>query len=319
MDRFLELFKVIKEYSKDYVLENTGLKVLALLITSVIWLSVASRPVSRVTIRDVPIELRNLSISPKLTISKYDTLSANVFLTGSVDALDAIRTSELIIYADFENVEPGVRVIPLQIDASRLPSGVRDQGVEPRSIRVTVEHEVVREVQVKPRFDGEPPEGFEIISQQIEPANIRIQGAASLVRDITEVSTETVSLNDRREPFSLQVAIDITSPNVSISDKDQIKVQLTVNIGEVRRERVFDRVPVTLINASPTAQALPKFVRVTVFGARSAVEAMKPEDITVEVDVSGDEGRLEPRGRVSDDYANRVEIRAIEPKTIRIR
>lgn len=319
MDRFLELFKVMKEYSKDYVLENTGLKVLALLITSVIWLSVASRPVSRVTIRDVPIELRNLSISPKLTISKYDTLSANVFLTGSVDALDAIRTSELIIYADFENVEPGVRVIPLQIDASRLPSGVRDQGVEPRSIRVTVEQEVVREVQVKPRFDGEPPEGFEIISQQIEPANIRIQGAASLVRDITEVSTETVSLNDRREPFSLQVAIDITSPNVSISDKDQIKVQLTVNIGEVRRERVFDRVPVTLINASPTSQALPKFVRVTVFGARSAVEAMKPEDITVEVDASGDQGRLEPRGRVSDDYANRVEIRAIDPKTIRIR
>jgi YbbR domain-containing protein len=319
MDRFLELFKVIKEYSKDYVLENTGLKVLALLITSVIWLSVASRPVSRVTIRDVPVELRDLSISPKLTISKYDTLSANVFLTGSVDALDSIRTSEIIVYADFENVEPGVRVIPLQIDTSRLPSGVREQGIEPRSIRVTVEHEVVREVQVKPRFDGEPPEGFEIISQQIVPSSVRIQGAESFVRDITEVSTETVSLNDRREPFSLQVAIDITSPNVSISDKDQSKVQLTVNIGEVRREKVFDRVPVTLINASATAQAIPKFVRVTVFGARSAVEAMKPEDITIEVDASGDQARLEPRGRVSDEYANRVEIRAIEPELIRIK
>jgi YbbR domain-containing protein len=317
MDRFLELFKVIKEYSKDYVLENTGLKVLALLITSVIWLSVASRPVSRVTIRDVPIELRNLSLSPRLTISKYDTLSANVFLTGSVDALDSIRTSEIIIYADFENVEPGVRVIPLQIDSQPLPSGVREQGIEPRSIRVTVEPEEVREVQVKPRFDGEPPEGFEIISQQIAPSSIRIQGAASLVRDITEVSTETVSLNDRREPFNLQVAIDITSPNVSISDRDQSKVQLTVNIGEVRREKVFDRVPVTLINA--TSQVVPKFVRVTVFGARSAVEAMKPEDITVEVDASGDHGKLEPRVRVSDEYASRVEIRAVEPATIRIK
>ncbi len=319
MDRFLELFKVMKDYSKDYVLENTGLKVLALLITSVIWLSVASRPVSRVTIRDVPVELRNLPLSPKLTISKYDTLSANVFLTGSVDALDSIRTSELIVYADLENAEPGVRVIPLQIDTGRLPSGVRDQGIEPRTIRVTVEHEVVREVQVKPRFDGEPPEGFEIIGQQIEPSSIRIQGAESFVRDITEVSTETVSLNDRREPFSLQVAIDITSPNVSISDNDQSKVQLTVNIGEVRKEKVFDRVPVTLINAPSTAQPAPKFVRVTVFGARSAVEAMKPEDIVVEVDASGDQSKLEPRGRVSDDYASRVEIRAIEPETIRIK
>ena len=40
MDKLWRTLKVLKEYAKDYVLENTGLKVLALLITAVIWLSV---------------------------------------------------------------------------------------------------------------------------------------------------------------------------------------------------------------------------------------------------------------------------------------
>ena len=51
MQRYLT---AIREYLKDYILENTGLKVLALLITAVLWLSVASRPVQQVTLRNVP-------------------------------------------------------------------------------------------------------------------------------------------------------------------------------------------------------------------------------------------------------------------------
>ena len=51
MDWMNGYLKGLKEYARDYVLENTSLKVLALLITGVLWLSVASRPVSQVAIR----------------------------------------------------------------------------------------------------------------------------------------------------------------------------------------------------------------------------------------------------------------------------
>jgi YbbR domain-containing protein len=320
MDRLVEFLKIIKDYSKDYVLENTGLKVLALLITGVLWLSVASRPASRITVRDVPVELRNLDESPKLTVSKYDTLSAQVYLTGPVDVLGAISSSEITLYADLEGVEAGVRVIPLRLDQSRLPASVKEEGIEPRSIRITVEPEVEREVQVKPRFDGEPPEGYEIISQQIIPPTIRIVGAASHVRDITEVSTETVSLTDRREAFGQKVAIDIGSPNVNISSKDQTKVQLTVNISEIRKERAFDRLPVALIGAPQSAQPQNRFVKITVFGPRSAIDALKIEDIRIEIDCA--EGRpasVAPRVFLPDEYSGHIEVRSVEPSMIRIR
>src|SRR5215467_6708471 len=116
MDWLLHYWKYVKEYARDYVLENTGLKVLALLITAVLWLSVASRPVNQVPIPNVPIEFINLSQSPSLAVSKYDTLSARVFVEGPRDVLDSLRPSQLAVVADMTGVEQGVRVIPLRLD-----------------------------------------------------------------------------------------------------------------------------------------------------------------------------------------------------------
>src|SRR5262245_2566793 len=116
-----DYFKVVKEYARDYVLENTGLKVLALLITGVLGLVVASRPVSQIALNGVPIEFYNLPESPNLTVSKYDTLAARVYLEGPRDVLDSLRAGQFTVSADMTGVQPGVRVIQLRIESNRLP------------------------------------------------------------------------------------------------------------------------------------------------------------------------------------------------------
>ena len=135
MQRYLT---AIREYLKDYFLENTGLKVLALLITAVLWLSVASRPVAQVALRNVPILFLNLSASPLLEVTDTDVQSAQVYLEGPRDIVDSIRPNEVAVIADMTGVESGVRVKQLTVDMSRLPSSVKGV-VEPREIRVRVE------------------------------------------------------------------------------------------------------------------------------------------------------------------------------------
>jgi YbbR domain-containing protein len=321
MDRMLHYLALLKDYAKDYLLENTGLKVLALLITAVLWLSVASRPVSQITLRDVPIVMP-LPSYPELTVSAVDTLTARVYLRGPRDVLDTIRSTEVSAIADMSKVEPGVRVIPITLDESRLPSSVKAEGVEPRSIRVTVEPVVEREVPVVPRLDGQPPEGYQVLDKQITPSSIRVVGAASQVRDVKEVSTETVSLAGRTGSFNELVAIDTGSPSVTISSKDEREALLTVNIGEVQKERLIDRVPIRLGGGPPSAQIIPQFVRVTITGARSAVDAIKPADITASVEYyPGIEKARDvvPKVEVSLEYSDKVTVRSVEPKTIRIR
>lgn len=309
----------LKEYARDYVLENTGLKVLALLITGVLWLSVASRPVSQVALNGA-IEL-NLPDSPNLIVSKVETLTARVYLEGPRDALETIRAGQLTVTADMSAVEPGVRVIPLKVEAGRngLPANVKVKDLEPRTIRVTVERMVEREVPITPRFEGDSPAGFQVIDWQITPNTVKIGGAESQMREITEVSTETVRLTDKTSSFAVQAAIDIGSPNLNLSEESPRKVMLQVNIGEVRKERVIENIPVSLSGAPLRSYAIPRIVKVTVYGPRSVVDEVTVSDISVDIDYHPDSRLFSPRVVLSPGFADRVVVRSVEPKTVRVR
>lgn len=322
MNRVWHYLSAVKEYAKDYILENTGLKVLALLITAVLWLSVASRPVRQVTLQNVPIEFRNWPDSPDMIVSKYDTISARVYLEGPRDVVDSVRPSEVVVIADMTGVEPGVRVRQLTLDTSRLPASVKGREVEPRSVRVTVERVIQKEVPIKPRFDGQPPPGYEVINWLITPATVQINGAESQTRDITEVSTETVSLSDKTHTYSESVAIDIGSPNLNISEQGHRTVMLTVNIGEVQKERTIERVPVILFNGPPGAQSIPKYVNVKLIGARSAIEQMTALDVNVAIDLQADGGNMRsftPKVTISPSYSDKVNVHTVEPATVRLK
>ncbi len=311
--------RVLKEYARDYILENTGLKILALFMTAVLWLSVAAR-FSQTTFNPVPIEFANLSAD--LTLSKYDTVSAKVFLRGPKDVIDALRSSDLAVVADLQNVEPGVRVIPLKLDAQRLPPSIDGQNIEiePRSVRVTVERLVEAELPVQPRFDGELPAGYEMYSWNISPSKVKVTAAASHIKEISSVSTETINIADKTTTFSQSVAVDTGSSNVSTAEENP-KVMLTINIGEARKERVFDKVPVILINAPTTAQAQVKFVRLTLLGAPSVIDSLTMDDIEVIVDyaaatANNREGKPEAHFMILTD---KITVKAIEPAVIRVK
>ncbi|MBI3650813.1 MAG: hypothetical protein HY231_07160 [Acidobacteria bacterium] len=319
MNRLPYGLAAVKEYAKDYILQNTGLKILALLITCVLWLSVASR-LSQVTLNPVPIEFSNLS--QDLTISKYDTLSAKVFLRGPKDVIDSLRSSELALTADMQGVEPGVRVIPLKIDEKRLPPGIDEQSIEiePRSIRITIERIVEAELEVKPRIEGEVPQGFEIYRVVCVPPTVKVSAPVSHIRDVANVSTESVNVGGKTETFNQLVAVDTGSPNVSTIEENR-KVRLTVIIGEARKERLLEKVPVTFINVPAGVQPPARFARVLLFGAPSVMDTITPAEVEVIADYATPEAttkaiKLEVR---FPRFADRVTLKSVEPATLRVK
>jgi YbbR domain-containing protein len=314
MNRYL---RALREYARDYVLENPGLKVLALLITGVLWLSVASRPVSQMSLNNIPIEFINPN-EPNLIVSKQNTATARVYLEGPREALESLRGGQFSVTADLSDIEPGVRVIPLKIEPNRLPANVSVKEIEPRTIRITVERAIEKEVPITPRWEGEPPAGYEVIDWKIVPSTVKISGAESQIRELTEVSTESVRLTDKTGPFNATVAIDIGSPNLSIG-KTAGKVMLIVNIGEVQKEREFGNVPVVVFGAPPRARPTPRFVKVTVKGTRSALDELTASDISASVEYRGGAQVFTPKVTVSPGFAERVIVHSVEPQTVRVR
>jgi YbbR domain-containing protein len=320
MDWMNDYLVAVKEYARDYVLENTSLKVLALLITGVLWLSIASRPVSEAALNG-SIEF-DLPESPVLTVTKYETLTARVYMEGPREALDTLRAGQLTVTADMSQVEPGVRVISLKVEPNRngLPTNVKVTGIEPPRIRVTVERTIEKEdVPITPRWEGEPPPGLEVIDWQITPPTVKIVGAESQMRELTGVSTESVRLTDKTGTFSEQVAIDIGAPNLNLSEDTPRKVMLVVTVGEIRSDRVIDNVPVAVFGAPPRTRAIPRFVKVTVFGARSVLAEMTVADVSVGVEYQGGSRTFTPRVTLSPIFAERVVVRSVEPTTVTVR
>jgi YbbR domain-containing protein len=309
-------FKALREYARDYVLENTGLKVLALLITGVLWLSVASRPASQISLNNIPIDLDPNDSS--LIVSKQNTATARVYLEGPREALESLRGGQFSVTADLSDIEPGVRVIPLKIEPNRLPANVSVKEIEPRTIRITVERAIEKEVPITPRWEGGLPAGYEVIDWKIVPSTVKISGAESLIREIIEVSTESVRLTDKTGPFNATVAIDIGSPNLSIP-KTAGKVMLIVNIGEVQKERVIGNVPVVLFGAPARAVALPRLVKVTVRGPRSVLDELTASEISVAVEYRGGTQSFTPKVTLSPAFAERLVVRSVEPENVRVR
>ena len=318
MDRIRYWLGILYDYAKDYVLENTGLKILALLITAVLWLSVASRPVTEVVLHGVQIELSNVPAG--LQPTKFDTLSASVTLRGPRDVLDTLRAGDLALKADLTGVEPGVRVITVKLDRGRLPANVEEVSIDPYSVRVTIEREATKEVMVKPRFDGEPARGYQLLDWRVDPPNIRVVGAASQVRDITEVSTETVSLSGKNAAFTEEVAIDIGSTNINIEGYGNRQVKLSVVIGEARKERVIEKVPVSVTGGSAT-RPNPAFVSVKVSGPASSVDLLTPSDLSATVEYrKGALGEIEvkPSVKLVNDSGD-IKIVSVNPESVRLK
>jgi YbbR domain-containing protein len=209
--------------------------------------------------------------------------------------------------------------VTLEVEPNRLPASVKVKAIDPQKVRVTVERVIEKEVPIVPRFEGEPPPGHQVVDWQITPASVQIGGAESQVQQTTEVTTETVRLTDRTESFSQQVAIDIGSPNLSISNDAPSKVTLTVNIGEVRKERVIDNVTVALFGAPSRARVIPRLVSVTIYGPVSAVEALTTGDLNAAVEYQPGSLLFTPKVTLSPTYADRVVVRSVEPPKVRVR
>jgi YbbR domain-containing protein len=182
-----------------------------------------------------------------------------------------------------------------------LPTGVRLEEIQPNRIAVKLEAVAERDVTVRAETEGAVGENFEIYSRTVSPAKVRVRGPESFVKSLDFISTEKINLENRREDFAVrQVALNIVNPKVTLLDP---AVDVNFVIGESRIERMF--------TASAKTDAGNKTVSVVLYGGRSILESLKPEDLRVEV-VKNEAGDVSPSLILPVEIQGRVEVRKLK-------
>jgi YbbR domain-containing protein len=287
-------------------IEDVGLKLLALAITLMLWLSVTGRRTPTTTpLRHIPLTFRYASDLEILG----EPRDLEVTVTGNKSALDHLNVKELVAVVDVSNLRPGegaVHLSPANV-IMNLPDDVRLVEVEPKMIPIRLELRRERQIPVTPKLVGQPAPGFEVRGATIDPAVVQVRGAESLVNAVAKAETEPLpieGLNADRE-FQ-QTGVNIADSKLTLINP---VVNVIVRIGEKRIERTFAGVKV---RAADGAGARPTTALVTVLGDRSVVEALRADDLTLILEPAS-AGPPVKRLELPSTSTGRVELKSTVP------
>jgi YbbR domain-containing protein len=282
-------------------LEDWLLKLIALAITLALWLGVTGLR-APTTVR-----LKNVSLNPRVSndmeITNSPVKEVDIVVTGDKRKVDRVNANDLVISVDLTDIKSGDRTVQLSPETVNLelPSGIKLDEIQPNKIAVRLERVSEREVEVKPDIEGGLAEGFEIYSQTVIPAKVRVRGAESFVKSLDSISTEKINVENRRDSFSArQVGLNILNPNVTVLDGI---VDVAFRIGEKRIERMFV-VPVKTENET-------RRVTVVLFGVRSVLENLSAEDLQIYLSRS-ETGETIPQLILPAELQDKIEVRQLK-------
>jgi YbbR domain-containing protein len=209
----------LERWLRKVLVEDWGLKLLALTITVVLWLAVTGQN-KPVTLRVSGVQL-NFLRPEGLEISNEPPGTVDVILTGSKDKIDRIGPRDLVATVDLTDQKAGERVVRLSLDRVKmdLREDVKIQGFQPATIPIHLERSVEAPVDVEVKLEGKLPEGYEVVAVSINPTKVRLRGPSDRIAALRRVMTETVWLDGKTASFTQpRVAINIPDPKIDILD-----------------------------------------------------------------------------------------------------
>ena len=293
---------------------NLGLKVLAVVLAVLLWITVAGEHIVERSLR-VPLEFRNIPEALEIVGNTPDTV--DVRLRGASALLSRVQPGEIVAVLDLGGARAGSRLFHLRTEDVRAPFGVEVSQIIPSTLALELERSAKRSVPIVPATDGDPAPGFVRGQMTSDPPTVEIVGPESRVRQVAEATTEPVTIKDAKARVRDGVTVGVVDTSVRLV-QPQI-AQVTVEIWPAPVERQLADVPVRYRNVAPglSAQLTPRFVHVSVRGAEDVLSALQGDSIQAFVDLAGlGAGRYNLRVQV--DPTERFGVVAIDPAVVAV-
>jgi YbbR domain-containing protein len=289
-----------------------GLKIVALTLATLLWLTVAGEHVVERIIR-VPLEFRNIPVQLEVVGDPPD--SVDVRLRGSSALLSRLAPGEVVAVIDLDAARAGSRLFHIRNEQVRAPFGVEVSQVVPGTIGLELETSARRVVPVVASIDGDPAPGYVIGTVTAEPSVVEVVGPESRVKGLSQAMTEPVDVSGARENVRDVVTVGVIDSAVRLMQPQMATVLITVLPAPVERE--LTGVPVRARNPGHALRVgmVPETVTVSIRGRREAVAALAPDAVDVFVDLDG-LGSGSYNLRVQFDPSQPFGVSAITPEVV---
>jgi YbbR domain-containing protein len=291
---------------------HLGLKVVALALATLLWLSVAGEHIVERIIR-VPVEFRN--IPAELEVVGDPPSTVDVRLRGSSAVLSRLEPGEVVAVVDLTTARPGSRIFHIRNDEVRSPFGVEVAQVVPGTLGIELEKSARRVVPVFAPTEGDPAPGFVVGQVTAEPATVEVTGPESRVKKLPQATTEPVTVSGARENVRDVVAVGSTDSAVRLVEPQSVTVIATIMPAPVERD--LSGVPIRARNLGHglRVQISPAVVKVSIRGRREALVNVRADAIDAFVDLA-DLGVGRYNLRVQVDPSQQFGVTEMTPQVV---
>jgi YbbR domain-containing protein len=295
-------------------LRNLPLKVLAVALAALLWLTVAGEHIVERSLR-VPLEFRNIPAG--LEIVGDPPATVDVRMRGPSGMLSRMDPGEVIVVLNLQAARAGSRLFHLRNDEVEAPYGVEVAHVVPSTLSLELEKTSRRTVPVVPAVEGDPASGFVVGRITADPSTVQIEGPESRLNEVAEATTEPLVVSGATSPIVDTVTVGVGDSAVRL--REAVNAVVKIDIVPAPVERVVTGVPVRLRNVTTglRASVASETVRVTIRGGKETLDAIASEGIEVFVDLAGlGPGRYNLRVRA--EPAEAYGVVRIDPAVARV-
>jgi len=287
-------------------LRNLELKVLSLVMAGLTWFLITGQIISQ---KGFSLALK-VKTAPAMDVIDLDTRSVRVTLRGPTAAIEQFDSTRTVIEVDL-STEKESKKIKMEVDLSKLrqiiaPLQLSIVEHSPRKVTIELDSRESKYLQVDVVVTGEAQEGYRFINAYAKPTNVPYMAAASKLKDVNKIKTETIEISNEKETFESKVRL--LDP---LTDKPMPhQVTAVIRIEPDYREKLFENVPVRIMldpALKKNAVVNPKILSVTLEGRSDQTDQLAADDIVLYVRITAEmEGQytLSPSIFIPDRYDN---------------
>jgi YbbR domain-containing protein len=209
--------------------EDFMIKVLSIALAITLWMYVQGQQPQSIhegiqTFKDVEIQWTTDS---GYIVTAITARSADVTIAGSIDTINLLSESDVMIDLDLTGRNKGRFTIPVE---PTIPAGVRVFNITPSQVDIVLDSWVEKTMPVELEFVNDLPENAVVMEELIEPSEVTISGAQDLIDDVDRVVAEYdyTSMDEEEIGVSLKAKNDagVTLSNVNINEFVDININI---------------------------------------------------------------------------------------------
>lgn len=205
--------------------ENWILKLVSVTFAVILWFFVMGERRLEVGY-SVPLEYEN--IPPGLMIANEVPTLVDVRISGPRTVLMSLHPNDIRISVELKGLPPGITSFKRLEERLDLPSGLKVTRLSPSYVDVKLERIKQKKVPIQPVLTGTPADGVRIAEVTVVPSQVTVEGAESEVKDIDQIFTDPLDVQDVKESFTLMVPLNDQGKYTSLTDHRTAEVRVRI-------------------------------------------------------------------------------------------